>query len=102
MITKIGINIHCKTAKNQHKFLSEMNSQEYYKRPFHYWEFQSILDKYLKDCNRCNWDIDVEHNFQNDDSVLNSIIFEINNMCGFDKTKLKQELTEYITNKFNF
>ena len=97
METTIGVNILCKTAKEQFLFLEAKNGQEYYKDYFSRIGFKEIIDKYYF----LYYGINCKHHFNSDGTVLNAIIIEIHNEKGFNKNALKSELKLYIENYFN-
>jgi hypothetical protein len=99
METKIGINIICNTAREQDLFIGVKESRQYYENEFEHsilMAVTTIIKKYID----CMFEVRTNTNYQKDGSCLNAIEFTFYNKTGFNKTELRKELNEYISNHF--
>lgn len=104
--TKIGVNILCETAKEQYLLDRERHvcsdwDGDYCHSFVTNSEVLRIVDYYC--INFAFLDIKSSCYFNNDGTVVNTILVEIITAIGgkvTNKKQLKKELTEYIQNKF--
>lgn len=99
MVSKIGVNILCRTAKEQDILVSERECRVYYEDAYNRSirkRIESIVSEFID----CRIEISSGTHHLKDGSVSNSILITLFNEKGFQKKELKAKIKKYINAHF--
>lgn len=102
MITELGFNIKCSTAKEQYLFDNSRESKQYYEEQFQYTLYKQLLNiirKYF-DC-EVVMEIETDIYFLKDGKINNTILLIIStDSINYNKKELRKEIQLYINDYF--
>ena len=100
MASKIGVNVLCKTAKEQDILVSERECRAYYEDAYNGSIRKRIIEIIAEYIDNCNFEISSGTHYLKDGSVSNSILIKLYNEKGYNKKELREKIKKYIDAHF--